>query len=236
MLHISSIANILRRSWTRLIALLRPTVIQPSPVHAPPIFLVAEGPRDLEFLKQISDILSRDDPRVPNLTSLEASGLAVLVCFGGGSIWHWSFRLAGTNGREIHIYDRETPPVTAMREHLARIVNLRPGCQAFLMQKRSLENYLHIDAIFEACGVRITFSDQDDVSLVLAQAMFTQRHLEFPWESLPTRSRRRYQDRMKRLLNGAVVDRMTSERLAQSDPDGEIRTWLTTIGQLVNSR
>lgn len=36
---------------------------------------------------------------------------------------------------------------------------------------------------------------------------------------------------MKKRLNRAVVDRMTPERLNQSDPDDQVRTWLRTIGR-----
>ena len=122
--------------------------------------------------------------------------------------------------------------MTEMREQAARIVNMRPGCRAFLMKRRAMENYLHPDAIFEACGVRITFSEQDDVPLALAQAVYDRHHPERPWASLPTSNRKRRQIRAKSRLNGIVVERMTSQRLAQSDPDNEIRSWITTIGRL----
>ncbi len=44
------------------------------------------------------------------------------------------------------------PPETEIRREVAQVVNLRPGCHAFLTGKRSLENYLHSAAIYEARG------------------------------------------------------------------------------------
>ena len=227
MLYPSPIPSILRHAWAQLTAW-HSKITQP----APPIFLVVEGLRDVGFLKWMSTILHSSDPAIPDLANMEANGRIACIPFGGGDIRPWAFRLAGLNGREVHIYDRETSPMTEVREHIARIVNLRPGCRAFVMQRRAIENYLHTDAIFEACGVRITFSEQDDVSFILAQAMYAMQHPGDTWESLPTSSRRRRLYRTKHLLNTDVVKRMTLQRLAQSDPDNEIRTWITTIGRL----
>ena len=220
-----------RRWWARVAALLRPESASALPPR--PVFVVVEGPRDIEFLRRISAILHRCDPTIPDLVSLEASGRVVFVPFGG-DVRPWAFRLAGTGASELHIYDRETSPETEVRQQVARIVNLRPLCRAFVMRRHSLENYLDADAVFEACGVRITFADQDDVSKTLAQAMYTERHGDGSWDKLPARSRKRHRDKIKRMLNNAAVQRMTPQRLATSDPDHEIRRWLEAIGQLVD--
>jgi hypothetical protein len=100
------------------------------------------------------------------------------------------------------------------------------------MRKRALENYLESDSIFEVSGVRITFSDQEDVAEKLARAMHQEHQPQCPWEQLPARSRKRRRDKIKRLLNNSAVERMTPERLARSDPNGEIRSWLETIARL----
>ena len=80
--------------------------------------------------------------------------------------------------------------------------------------------------------MEIAFSDQDDVAEKLARTIYQERQQPFSWEQLPARSRRRRRDKFKRLLNTSAVDRMTAERLARSDPEGEIRQWLETIERL----
>jgi len=99
------------------------------------------------------------------------------------------------------------------------------------MKQRALENYLSPAAIFEACGVQIEFSETDDVTEILARTMYFERHPQDSWLQLPARSRKRRRDKLKKWLNTSAVERMTPERLAQSDPDGEIRCWLQTIGR-----
>jgi len=96
------------------------------------------------------------------------------------------------------------------------------------------KNYIHPDAIFEAIGVRITFTDQDDVSETLARALHARHHADCAWDMMPARSRKRRRDKVKRLLNSAAVERMTPERLTASDPDDEVRGWLETVGRLAS--
>ena len=50
-------------------------------------------------------------------------------------------------------------------------------------------------------------------------------------ESLSRRARQRLRNRAKAWLNTAAADCMTPERLAESDPAGEIPQWLATIGR-----
>jgi hypothetical protein len=55
------------------------------------------------------------------------------------------------------------------------------------------------------------------------------------WELLPLRARKRYRNHVKRWLNTRAVDRMTANRLAERDPDGEVRGWLATIAELARA-
>ena len=54
-----------------------------------------------------------------------------------------------------------------------------------------------------------------------------------PWAELDEEKRRKKESKAKRQLNGAAVRQMTVERLAQTDPNDEIRGWLTTISQMM---
>ena len=87
----------------------------------------------------------------------------------------------------------------------------------------------------EAGGVEVGFGDFDDVAEIVAQATF-QSDESGSWESLSRRARRRLRDKAKKWLNREAVDRMTPERLAERDPDGEVIGWLRTIAELVARR
>lgn len=121
-----------------------------------------------------------------------------------------------------------------MRRQVARVVNLRPGCRAVVTGKRSLENYLHPKAVFEAHGVLVEFSDHDPVADLVARQLYEREPGRPPWNDLPPRTRRRRRNRAKRWLNTLAVERMTPERLAERDLQGDVRFWLTTIAQMAN--
>ncbi|HEV7226422.1 MAG TPA: ATP-dependent endonuclease [Pirellulales bacterium] len=197
------------------------------------LLVVVEGKHDVEFLRRVSRILHADDAHLPDLSELEQRGRLVFVPFGGGDILGWTDRLAGLGQREFHLYDREAPPETAIRQRAAAIVNARPDCRAFVTRKRSLENYLSPRAIYETRGVEIRFSDDDHIADLAARYGWSLLGREPAWESLPARARKRLRERAKRWLNTAAVERMTVERIDQCDPQGEIRVWLRTMARLV---
>jgi hypothetical protein len=194
--------------------------------------MVVEGRNGIEFLRRISAVLHATAPNVPDLNLLERRGQVVFVPTGGGPLWPWSFRLADLGRPEFHLYDRESSPETEIRREVAQVVNLRPGCHAVLTGKRSLENYLHPAAIYEARGVVIDISDDDSIAERVAQRLYEQEEGHLPWSELLPRNRRRRRNRAKQWLNTAAVDRMTPQRLAERDPDGDVRSWLETIARM----
>jgi putative ATP-dependent endonuclease of OLD family len=54
-----------------------------------------------------------------------------------------------------------------------------------------------------------------------------------PWANLSDEKRRKKESKAKRTLNDAAAARMTVARLAQTDPNDEIRGWLTSIAQMI---
>jgi len=52
------------------------------------------------------------------------------------------------------------------------------------------------------------------------------------WSELPARGRRRLRNQIKKWLNTEAVSRMTPGRLADRDPDGEVRSWLAAVSRL----
>jgi hypothetical protein len=85
-----------------------------------------------------------------------------------------------------------------------------------LTTKREIENYLHPDAIQEGIACAVTFGDQDDVpALVGAQKK---------WNSNNT----------KKKLAASAFPKMTAARIAQRDPQGEVKGWLTRLAAMLN--
>jgi hypothetical protein len=192
-----------------------------------------EGRHDAEFLRRASAILHTSDRHLPDLGGLERRGLIIFLPLGGGDLLGWTYRLAGIGRAEFYLFDREDSPTTELRHQVAQIVNQRPGCQAFVTKKRSLENYLAAQAIFAASGIKLTFDDDDDVADCVTERQYLSQHPECRWVELPPRSRRRRRNRVKTWLNSSAVDRMSARQFAERDPAGEIHQWLTAIAEMV---
>jgi hypothetical protein len=228
------ILKALRQSPTASPAESRVTQRSTSAAKNHPVLVVVEGRNDIEFLRRISAILRTSDSSLPDVAQLERSGRIVFVP-SGGDVRGWAFRLAGLGNPEFHLSDREDSPTTESRLEAARIVNLRIGCRAAVTSKRSLENYLHRDAILEARGIDVHFSDDDDVASIVAERCFRRQHPEGGWHELSARARRRLRNRAKSWLNTLAVDRMTVARFAERDPNGEITGWLKSIVEMARA-
>lgn len=199
-----------------------------------PVIVVVEGQFDIEFLRRISRTLSATDSNVPNLATAEAEGNVILVPFGGGGHADWVSRFQSLRLPEFHLFDRETSPETESRLITAAAINARPGCRAVVMQRRSLENYLHPDAVAEAFGVSIDITPQCPVVQRLATELHRSGSFAVPWQELSRKGRHRLFNRLKRRLNTAAADHMTVGRIQQADPAGEIHSWLVAISRLAN--
>ncbi len=223
--------NLFRRVWT---ALFHPPSIsadrattgrkQQGAASKSPVLILVEGSNDPEFLRRASAILRVADVALPDLGDLERRGEVVFVPLGGGDLRSWTYRLASMGLPEIHILDREASPVTELRHEAARIVNLRPGCRAFVTAKRALENYLDPRAIFAVRGIEVEFAADEDVPDLVAEQLFLRRHPGDSWAEQPARCRRRQRYKVKSWLNRQAVDRMTAEQFVERDPAGEIPT------------
>ena len=114
-------------------------------------------------------------------------------------------------------------------------INTRPGCFATLTSKRTVENYLHPQAIKEACGIDLAFGDDDDVSGQLALKLM-ERAGESSWRQLHYKRQRRLHERAKKILNVNAVKRMTPALLAEQDRDGEVIGWLRAIRLMIEQQ
>ena len=176
--------------WAPLRALLRRTfACLSSPcsrlrVALPRIFVVVEGQNDIEFLRRISTILHAAEPQLPDLGLMEQRRELLFVPSGGGDSRSWAYRLAGLGCAEFHLFDRDVPPVTEIRQQVAEIVNGRPRCRAVLTRLRALENYLHPRAIFEVSGLQIAFSGEDNLAELIARQIHERQERRLPWDAL----------------------------------------------------
>jgi len=189
------------------------------PDHSVKLFIGVEGPNDVNFLKNISAILSASDEDMPNLEQLEDEGKIIFLEAGGSNLASFvNKKFSEFNRPEYHIFDREQePPTPSQNQTYVDAINNDGNSQrsARLTQKREMENYLHPDAI--KCvrpEVDIQFEDFDDVPEMISQVT-GQNHRT-----------------IKRWLNAEAVCKMTPERLVERDSSNEIRGWLSDIKQL----
>jgi len=193
-----------------------------------------EGPHDWLFLKQVASVLHQTDRTLPDLRDWEATGRCLFIPAGGGDAAAWTLRLPSLTLPQFYLFDRESHDVGQRRGEHVRLLNLVPYCRAALTSKRSLENYLHPQVIDATLGITLPIDDDTDVAGMAASAVYSANRAELTWENLPPRSRKRRRDRIKHLLNGVAVLEMTADLLAQRDPTGEIRGWLSVIGDLAS--
>ena len=196
------------------------------------LLLVVEGVNDVEFLRRISRMLRPSDASLPDLDELEQRGRLVFLPFGGGNVAAWATRLEPLGCSELHLYDREAGAETHYRIATAKRVNARPSCRAFVMAKRSLENYLHPTALKKATGIDMQFGDNDPVAELVAEQRFTGEPPFVDWDKRSRRARKRFANQTKRCLNTRVVEAMTPELLRDRDPHGEVITWMQTVADM----
>ncbi len=196
------------------------------------VLVILEGANDVEFLSRLSRRLHAENPEIPDLAQLEWLERIIFVPTGGGNCRQWATRFATLNCREFHLYDRELFPESENRQSAVGLVNSRSGCCGFRTTKRSLENYLHPEAILRAGGGRISIADDDCVAGNVARHWYELIPQTVAWPELKLRSRKRFEYRAKRWLNRHAVEQMTAELLRERDPTGEVVRWLATIAEM----
>ena len=210
------------------------------PDHNVRLFIGVEGKHDISFLKALCKLLCEAGHDIPDLTGAELAGEIIFFPFGGSNLLIWSHRLKALERPEFHICDRDLPPPAEPKynDHVTA-VNGREGCKAVVTSKREVENYIHPDAIIEAYAehnIIITFNglfdDFDDVPLLVAQAVHAAK-ADTPWPENNEDKVKKKLGRSKVMLNGLAMEKMNPERLAQTDPNNELQSWLVDIGAMI---
>ena len=182
------------------------------------VIVCVEGPNDVQFMYRISHILHEYDN---NYIDLSVDPSIACIPLGGGTLQQWTNYdyLKRLGIPEYHLYDRDGD---SHYQAFCDIVNGRKdGSSARITSKRETENYIHPDAIHEIFGITIHIDDNTDVPKTIS-TILKQREDSGSSES-----------KVKVKLNTDVVNKMTLERLAESDPRHDIINWLTEIKAMV---
>ncbi|MFF8818059.1 ATP-binding protein [Leucobacter sp. NPDC015123] len=184
------------------------------------VLICVEGPNDVTSLRNLSRVLHLADPEAyPDLIS---DRRFAFVPQGGGTLGQWVSNryLKGLNRVEFHLYDND---VDEYREVAAEVNARGDGSLAVITSKLMMENYLHTDAIFDALGVRVEVSAESNVPDLVVEA---------------TKNTDGVRPVRKNLVKSRLADvgfrSMTLDRLAESDPDGDVKSWFRELMQLVD--
>lgn len=207
------------------------------PDHDVKVFIGVEGKNDINFLQNISRILSATEKDIPDLNKLEAEGQIVFVPFGGSCIELWISRLQGFDRKEFYIMDRDNvPPIQPKYQLHADRLNSRQNCVAWTTNKRELENYIHKDLILAKypnyCG---TGADFEDVPSLFAQAVHESSESQTMWGELDSEKKEKKISGAKKRLNTDIALQMNTTLLSEVDEKDEIRVWLRAIGEAIKA-
>jgi hypothetical protein len=188
------------------------------------VLLCVEGPTDVTAFKCLSKALHDADSTIPNLAIDER---VAFVLLGGSTLKHWVAQhyLRSLNRREVHIYDRDVPEYA---RSVTEVNQRSDGSWATQTNKHEIECYLHGAAISEAFGVDIAVIDQPgadgkSVPKLFAEAYSAQQNYDGVMKDGPAKQR----------LADKAFPLMTAERLAERDPDGEVKGWFRRIGEML---
>ena len=193
------------------------------------IVTIATQVRDLEALRAACRRLNLLEPthETVRLFSGEATGVAV-------QLPDWQYSVVADLATGTLQYDNFNQR-WGKQEHLDKFL------QAYAVEKATIEARRrghtvteHPDAIREVCGIDLDFSDDDPGADLLAQRLYQRDEPLVPWAELPRRVKTRRRNRVKKWLHTEALDRMTPERLAERDPEGEVRSWLEHIARLAS--
>jgi energy-coupling factor transporter ATP-binding protein EcfA2 len=199
-------------------------------------FIGVEGTNDVNFLRELSAVLSAVENDIPNLAEAEDKGLVIFIPGGGSNLQSWLNRFQAIGRPEFHLFDRDhEPPQRPKYSDAADLINARPNCLALHTDCREVENYIHPGAIQEEWP-HLNFQDAgpfSDVPTRLTQIRITADGQNFA--ALSCKAQQAAIAGMKRTLNSIVVKRMSAARLSETDPNNTIRTFLRRIGQALSA-
>tara|TARA_R110001592_G_scaffold347361_1_gene640843 strand:- start:2004 stop:3827 length:1824 start_codon:yes stop_codon:yes gene_type:complete len=184
-----------------------------------------EGPTDVKALKALSRVLHLNDNTLPDLSSDDRVAFVVL---GGGNLKHWvnNNYLKGFGRPEMHIYDADVASYVAV---IDQVNNRGDGSIGFITKKHEIESYLHSDAIKAAFDVDVVVTDHPNENGKATPKLFSEIYsLAQGFDGVMK------DNNAKIRLSERAFPLMTSEMIAERDPDGEVQGWFRTIAGFLN--
>lgn len=205
-----------------------------APLRPPVTSIVGmETQEDFRLLFRLAKILHRADRSLPDLQKHAKAGEVLCVPFDLSAPNGFVELFLNFDLPQLYLFSRGTGSMPEARRELIRRIRQDPDRRAVILRKRALTNYLHPDAIYEEFRAPVSVNDNSDVPVEVVQHVL--KHLKFPaWDQLDPQLRTDLAAAMAMELSVKASRRMTAQRLAQRDPDGEVAGWLRSIGEFLN--
>lgn len=200
--------------------------ILPSPMDKVKVLLYVEGNNDISALKGYSKILSEANVIHEDIMASEKVGIVIT---GGSSLRYYidNKYLDGLGKPAVHIYDNDKDDY---RNYVARInAEGNPKIKAFNTSMLEMENFLCKEAIEEAYaenGIAVTLpviEADTDVPVMVCKAMNPD------WDTFGEEKKGQKESKVKRMLNGLAVKKMTIARLEACGVKDELKEWFDTM-------
>lgn len=190
------------------------------------VLFCVEGPTDVQAFKALSSALHKTDCTIPDLTSDERVAFVVM---GGSTLNQWvnEHYLKGLGRKQLHIYDSDVP---AYEVSQAQVNGWNDGSQAFRTSKQEIECYLHTDAIREAYGVDVAVHDRPPTKGESVGTLFG-----IAYSAAQGHNGAMKEDKAKVYLARKAYACMTSARIAERDPEGEVQGWFRCLASMITS-
>lgn len=211
------------------------------------VAVLVEGPTDVDAICSFAEVLAGAD----EIEAIDFSKV-FLAHAGGETLKFWvERRYLDTLGLpQIFLFDSdrtaENLPASASKQQREAELNARDNCQAFMMRKREIENYVHPDAISRLTDGKVALDagvnlDFDDIEMIFGTKLGAALS-DGKWQFEPTD---RFGNRIaapasnaKKVVTGYVMRQMTAEEVKErceyvDEASGETRyevvEWLEAI-------
>lgn len=187
------------------------------------VLICVEGPTDIQALKALSRALHIADPTLPDLSQ---DRRFAFVPLGGSTLQHWvaGHFLSGLGRKEAHIYDSD---VVDYGKSIDAVNARQDGSWGAQTLKHEIESYLHAEAIKEALGVVVDVADHLNV-----RGHAVPKAVSIALHALNPVGDPKKDSTVKKLLAEKAFPCMTAERLADRDPNGEVRSWMVRLADM----
>lgn len=188
------------------------------------VLICVEGPTDIQALKCLSRALHIGDPTLPDLSQ---DRRFAFIPLGGSTLQHWvaGHFLTDLGRKEVHIYDSD---VVEYGKSVNTVNARQDGSWGVQTWKHEIESYLHSDAIKDALDVEVDVADH-----LNANGHAVPKAVSVALHKLSPIGEPKKDSTVKKLLASKAFPFMTAQRLAERDPNGEVKGWMVRLAGMV---